>query len=140
MANHLVKREPSSREYERLRRLRVEFLKENNPQKGIPLTEEVKKRISESKKGKKHEIWELSDAGREAISKTHKGKIVSEETRQKMREAKLGVPKTEEWKKKISEKTKGRQKSEETKERMREAWKKRLRVDKNLKKQKKNIS
>ena len=77
--------------------------------KGIPVSEETKKKISENRKGKA-----LSKETYEKIGKKLKGHIVSEETRKKISETQKGRPSpikgkkfTEEHKRKISEALKG---------------------------------
>jgi len=66
---------------------------------GMKMSEEAKRKISESRKGKNH----------------------TEETKKKMREAQKGKKHTEEAKRKISNESKGRKHTEETKKKMSEA-------------------
>lgn len=107
----------SSRQYELVRKLvssaRSEFLKGNTYNLGKkrgPISEETRRKISESKKGKS-----LSAEQKIKISLATKGKVTSEETKQKMRKpkpvgfgekirsARLGTTLSEETRKKISE-------------------------------------
>lgn len=67
-------------------------------QSGLVHTEETKKKISESEKGKS-----LSSEHKRKIGEAHKGRIISEETKEKIRQAKLGKKHTEEHKRKVSE-------------------------------------
>ena len=64
--------------------------------------------------------WELKG---KHIREHHKGKVVSEETRRKMSEKKLGVKRSEETRRKIGEAQKGHLVSEETKRKISEAHK-----------------
>ena len=61
--------------------------------------------------------WELKA---EHLSKHHKGKVVSEESKRKMRESHKGVKKSDETKRKMSEAKMGHLVSEETKRKMSE--------------------
>jgi len=107
-----------------------------------PLSEEHRRKISESNKGKKHskearrkmsEYWTgrkrgpMSDETRKKISKANKGRTISEEWRKKISEGHKGsIPwnkgKTnvysEETRKKMSESHKGKKASDETKKKM----------------------
>lgn len=76
-------------------------------------SEEVRKKISESNKGRK-----LSKEHKKKLSKSHKGKILSEETKKKMSESHKGKSFSEEHRKKISELHKGKKHSEETKKKI----------------------
>jgi len=68
-----------------------------------------------------------SDKQRRASSKANKGKIVSEETRQKIRDArKRQAPPSEETRRKISESNKNRVHSEETRRKLSDAQKGRV--------------
>lgn len=110
------------------------------------MSEETKKKISESKKGKTFKINKpRSEEYRKKQAVSHQGKTVSEETKdkiriasrsrikseeekQKLRVANTGKIKSEETKKKISESCKGKKRapfSEETKLKMSEAAKNR---------------
>ena len=71
--------------------------------KGIPCSEETKRKLSEANKGRK-----LSEETRKKLSEARKGKKLSEETKRKMSEAMKGKHHTEEWKNKHSEAMKGR--------------------------------
>lgn len=74
-----------------------------------PRSEETKRKISESEKGKY-----VSEETRKKMSKVHKGRKPSEETKKKMSEARKGHPVSEETRKKISEAQKGKHPSEES--------------------------
>ncbi len=74
--------------------------------KGTLQSEETKLAISLANKGKTP--WNV-------------GKTLSEETKNKMRESKLGTALSEEHKRKIAEKSKGKQHSEEAKQKIRDA-------------------
>ena len=76
--------------------------------KGRTFSEEHRKKISESQKGRTSPMKgvTLSEETRRKISESHKGHTVSEETRKKMSESQKGKklkPFTEEHRKKISE-------------------------------------
>ena len=86
--------------------------------KGIPWSEETKKKISESSKGKI-----ISDETKRKMSEAKKGKIVSDETRRKMSEANKGKSLSEEHKKKISESHKKENLSDESRKNISEAQK-----------------
>jgi hypothetical protein len=95
----------------------------NNPMFGKTHTEKTKKILSEKRGNDKR--FEITDEFRYKISKIHKGKITSEETKQKISENKKGMESTfkgkthsEETKQKISEKNKGKTHSEETKKKI----------------------
>lgn len=88
--------------------------------KGIPKTEEHKRKISEAQKGKSRLYLighKVSDETKEKIRKSNigkphlsqRGKIVSEETRKKIGLANKGKKRTDEQKKRIGESGKGRQ-------------------------------
>jgi hypothetical protein len=88
--------------------------------KGIPISNEQKKKLSEAGKGRI-----LSIETKQKISDSQKGKILSEETKQKIRLSsigKKGTPHTQEFKKKLAENNKkyktGTLASEETKLKM----------------------
>ena len=76
--------------------------------KGVPMSEEQKKKLSESKKN-------ISDEIRKKISEAKKGKPASNK----------GKPMSEEQKRKLSEANKGKKLSDETKRKMSEAHKRR---------------
>lgn len=99
-------------------------------QSGIIISEETRKKLSLSGKGRKHSDefkrkisermkGENNPAKREEvkkkISETSKNRIVSEETKQKMRIISSGKKHSEESKRKMSEVAKGRKHSEQTK-------------------------
>ena len=69
----------------------------------IVFTQEIKDRISNSKRGKKYSL-EL----RKKLSEAHKGKTHSDETKKKMSATHKGRVFTEEWKEKLSEANKGK--------------------------------
>jgi len=76
-------------------------------------SEETKRKMSESKKGKT-----LSDKHRKNLSDAQKGRTFSEEHRRKLSESKKGKSLPEETKNKISEATKGKTFSEETRRKL----------------------
>ncbi len=94
---------------------------------GIP-SEETRKKFSEAKRGVRHPFYgtHRSEETKRRISQAQKGKIISEESKQKMRDSALkgkdnpyyGVPRSEETKRKISEATMGRKVSEETRKKI----------------------
>lgn len=84
------------------------------------LSEEHKRNISESLKGKGHQV---SEETKLKLSKANKGKIFSEETKRKLSEANKGKKRSDETKRKMSEARKGKPKSEEHKEKLSEACK-----------------
>lgn len=81
-------------------------------------SEEARRRISESLKGK-----HLSEEHKKKISESELGRVVSEETRKKISEANKGKYHSEEAKRKMSEANKGKHLSEETKRKMSESRK-----------------
>ena len=93
--------------------------------KGKQFSEEHKKKLSEAKKGEDNPMYgkHHTDETRKKLREANKGKQLSEETKNKMREAKKGKHHSEETKKKIGEANKGKPKSDETKNKMREAAK-----------------
>lgn len=66
------------------------------PNKGVPMSEEQKQKISETMKGR-----HLSEEHRRKVSEGNKGKPRSEETKRKMSEAHKGKPLSEETKQKL---------------------------------------
>jgi group I intron endonuclease len=85
-------------------------------------SEESKKKMSEKHKGNANMLGKHhSEESKKKMSETHKS--MSEETKDKMREAKLGKFLTEEHKRKIGESGKGRRHTEETKKEMNKAKK-----------------
>ena len=93
--------------------------------KGIPMSEEQKKKISESKKN-------ISEETRKKLSEANKGKHHSEESKKKMSNVKKGKKFSEEHRRKLSEAKKGKPAhnkgvpmSEEQKKKMSKAAKRR---------------
>lgn len=80
--------------------------------KGIFLSEETKKKMSEAKKGNQWNKGKcLSEETKKKISEAHKGKVISNETKRKISEVKKGknpYDMTDETKRKISESEKGK--------------------------------
>jgi hypothetical protein len=102
------------------------------PKKGEKLSEEAKKKISESRVGKPS--WNKGLHLSEDHKQKLRGRVLSEETKQKMREARLGKPSwnkglhfSEESKQKMSEAKLGKKMSDEFRQRrsemMKERWK-----------------
>ena len=92
--------------------------------KGKQLSEETKRKLSESHKGRTFsEEWKkkLSEANKG--NKNMLGKHHSDETKRKISEAKRGKHLSDEHKRKISEKLKGKHHSDEHKRKIREAEK-----------------
>lgn len=77
-------------------------------------TEEVRKKLSESKKGEKNPMYgkNVSEETRKKKSKSLKGRTISEETRKKMSESRKGWIPSAEIKSKISNSLKGKYKGE----------------------------
>jgi hypothetical protein len=96
----------------------------SNPMYGKKHTENTKKVLSEKRGVTKR--FEITDEFRDKISKIHKGKTRSDETKNKISEAKkgnkywLGKIHSDETKNKISEAKKGKTHSEETKQKISE--------------------
>lgn len=67
----------------------------------------------------------LTQEHKEAISRGHRGKILSPEHAAKCRVARLGIPHSEEIRKKIGDWSRGKKKSPETITRMKQGWEKR---------------
>lgn len=91
--------------------------------KGKPLTEEHKRKISESLNGRN-----LSEEHRKKLSESHKGQIPwikgkhhSEETKKKISIANKGKKRSDEFRKRVSETLMGCTRSKETKEKIRRA-------------------
>jgi len=96
------------------------------------MSDQIKKKISKSKKGKKLNLTEeqrrqyslrmknrkMSEETKEKISKAHKGKLLSPEHRKKLSETRKGIKLTEEQKRKISEKNRGKKHTEEAKKKI----------------------
>lgn len=82
----------------------------NKGKKLKPTSEDTKKKLSESLKGK--EPWNkgkhLSEEYKKKLSESHKGIIFTEEHKQKLSIALKGKPKSEEHRRKISECQKGK--------------------------------
>jgi len=104
---------------------------EKNPMYGKHHTEETKEKIRQARLGTK--MPPKSKEYRETMSKLHKGKVVSEETRRKISEAKMGKPSprkgsthTEESKQKIREARALQVITEETRKKISEAGKGRI--------------
>lgn len=70
--------------------------------KGVPISEETRQKLSEKLSGKTH-----SQETKDKISEAMKNKVVSEETKQKLREYKTGTTLSEEARKKIGEAERG---------------------------------
>jgi hypothetical protein len=92
----------------------------NNPNYGKHLSDEVKEKISNARKGSK--MPPRSEEYRRKISLIHKGKIVSEEQKRKQSEAMMGRPSprkgvhlSEETKQKLRDFNTGKKLSDETK-------------------------
>lgn len=83
---------------------------------GIKLTDEHKKRISEANKGKNKNI---TDETRKKMSESRMGIKFTDETKRKMSESKIGVNLRDEHRKKISDGLKGRSVSDESKDKLR---------------------
>ena len=71
--------------------------------KGRAVTEETRRKISESLKGRT-----FSEEHRRKLSEANKGKHLNEETRKKLSEANKGRTFSEEWRRKLSEAAKRR--------------------------------
>ena len=92
--------------------------------KGKPLSEEHKKRSGEARRGKKKAPH--TEESKKKISESKKGKKLgspTEEHKKKISESKKGKPKSEETRKKMSESFKGRIQTEETKRKISETMK-----------------
>lgn len=108
----------------------------NSPWFGKKHTEETKRKMSEAQTGENHSMYGKchSDESKKKISEAGRGRVDSEETKQKRKESFNKTKKTgedhhwhnkkhtEETKRKMSERAKGRVVSEETKQRLRDAW------------------
>ena len=94
--------------------------------KGKTLSEEARKKISESNSGEKHHFFgkHHTEETKKKLSDAHKGKHLSDETKKKIGEKSKGRNHTEESKKKISTANKGKNRSEETKQKISEVKKK----------------
>ena len=78
---------------------------EKHPMYGKHHSEESKRKISESMRGENHYMYgkHHSESTKKKLSESHKRENLSEETLQKMREARLGKPLSEETKRKLSD-------------------------------------
>ena len=97
--------------------------------KGVPCSEETKKKISEINTGKKH--VPCSEETKRKISKSNLGKIVSEETKKKISYKNKGHVVSQDTKLKISKANKGRKLSDEHKRKIGKSIKGRFVGDKN---------
>ena len=87
--------------------------------KGRHLSAEIKKKISEAKKGNKNMLGKHhSEEAKKKMSESQKGKHFSEEHKMKIGAAMKGKKSSEETKKKLSEAHKGKKHSEEAKMKM----------------------
>lgn len=102
----------SSREYEVLRTVIAEQM--SSKMKGVPKSDEHRRKNSESKKGKLK-----SEETKKRMSESFKGRVFSDETRKKLSEANTGNTHSEETKRKIGAASKLRRHSEETKQKIR---------------------
>lgn len=75
---------------------------QNNPMYGKHHTEEAKKKMSDY--AKNHTGWKHSEETKQKIGEKHKGKTVSQETCQKLSQARIGKKYTEEQKLKLRNK------------------------------------
>ena len=110
----------------------IAFYDSNNPEHGYnmatggdrhdgyELSEEVRKKISESMKGKPGTMngKKHSEEVRKKMSESHKGRTHSEEVRKKLSESNKGRTHSEEARKKMSESHKGKTLSEEARKKM----------------------
>lgn len=86
-------------------------------------SEETKQKISEANKGENN-YWygqKLSEEHRRKLSESHKGQKLPEEQKRKISEARKGIKLSEETKRRISKARKGIKLSEETKQKLSEA-------------------
>ena len=99
--------------------------------KGIPLSEENRKRISEALKGQPspHKGFHHTEETRKRISIANKGFHHTEETRKRISIANKGSHRSEDVRKKMSEAHKGSLHSEETRKRISEANKRKISVE-----------
>lgn len=106
---------PSSRTYEEAKQLQSTL--RSQQLLGHITSQETKEKISKSNRGKKRteeECKRISDSLKGKVG-TWNGRIHSEESKQKMREKKLGNKASDETKKKMSERRKGQTRTEEQK-------------------------
>ena len=101
---------------------------ENNPFFGKHLSEETRKKISESNKGENNPFFgkHHSEETLKRISEAHKGKHHKAESRRKMSEAHKGKHLSEEHRRKMSAALKGKHNSAEARKKMSEAHKGKL--------------
>jgi hypothetical protein len=85
---------------------------------GLIFSEESKKKISESLKGKK-----LSEEHKQKLSEAGKGRKYSDESKKKMSDSAKGKQKTKEHKENLSKSGKGVKRTEEFKEKLRNLYK-----------------
>lgn len=83
---------------------------------GIPLSDEHKEKIRQSKLGKP-----ISEYTKQRLIESHLGIPRSEETKEKIRQAHLGKPLSDEHRKRLSESHRGKKMSEENKKKLLEA-------------------
>ncbi len=90
-----------------------------------PISEETRRKMSESKTGKKHPNFgkSLTEETRKKISLKATGKTITDETREKLMQAHLGKTLTEEHRQKMSESHKGKIFSDEHRHNLSEAKK-----------------
>lgn len=82
-------------------------------------TEEFKRKISESNKGRH---WKLSEEAKRNIGKAKKGRKKTDEHKRKISESEKGKKVSDETRRRMSEAKTGKHLSEETKRKIREAW------------------
>ena len=90
--------------------LKGKFCGKNHPNYGIPMSDEQKKKQSERMKGKNHPNYgiPMSDEQKKKISEGRKGKKHSDETKKLLSEINIGKKHSDETKKKMSESHKGK--------------------------------
>ena len=99
---------------------------------GMNISDDTRKKISESHKGKNNPMYgqHRSDETRRKISEAHKGLTHSDETRRKISEAHNGLTHSDATRRKMSEAMKGKQPTEETRRKMSESAKRRWAANK----------
>jgi len=95
--------------------------KMSEAKKGVPLSEEHRKKIGEGIKGRKFSEESLKKMS-ESAKNRKRNPPKSEATKEKIRQAALKRKYTDEQKKALSDKFKGKPRSEETKRKIRETW------------------
>jgi len=100
----------------------------NNPFFGKHFSEEARRKISETKKGKPNPHKGPSEEVRKKISEALKGRCFSEERKRKLSEARKGHFVSEETKRKMSASHQGHFVSDETKRKISEAAKRRYSI------------